>query len=183
MGKSLHALLFFVFGLAVMLGAPTGGRAATLYGSDYVSIGVPDMAQAVAFFRDVLDCRPIGPDLAANGETGTTSSRLLSCDAGSIVELFDTRGASPSPTSSKPAQPLQFVSNDVLRASEWLQHQGVTVSGSPHRLAAGPLAGRTAIDFVSPWGMPLQLLSSKAAASADGSMAENRKSTRLNSSH
>lgn len=52
MGKSLPALLFLTLGLVAL--APPGVRAATLYGGDYARIGVPDLAQAVAFFRDVL---------------------------------------------------------------------------------------------------------------------------------
>ncbi|MDW2981723.1 MAG: hypothetical protein WBG81_15395 [Rhodanobacter sp.] len=47
MGKSLPALLFLTLGLGAL--APSGVRAATLYGGDYARIGVPDLAQAVAF--------------------------------------------------------------------------------------------------------------------------------------
>jgi catechol 2,3-dioxygenase-like lactoylglutathione lyase family enzyme len=169
MGKSL--LLFLAFGLATV--APSGVRAATLYGGDYARIGVPNLAQAVAFFQDVLDCRLIGPASAAAEMTpdDASASRLLSCDAGSVVELFDNRGISSSPASGRADQPLQFVSGDVQHASEWLRHAGVGVSGSPHRLTSGPLAGRMALDFVSPWGLRLQLLGSDASAPAGGTLA------------
>lgn len=170
MGKSL--LLFLAFSLAAV--APSGVlRAATLYGGDYARIGVPDLQQAVAFFQDVLDCRLIGPESVTTAATpaDASASRLLSCDAGSVVELFDNRGISPSPASDRIDHPLQFVSDDVQHASEWLRHAGVGVSGSPHRLTSGPLAGRMALDFVSPWGLRLQLLGSDASARAGGTLA------------
>ncbi|KRE87222.1 glyoxalase [Rhodanobacter sp. Soil772] len=171
MGKSLFALLLFAFNLAAI--APSSARAATLYGGGYVSVGVPDLEQAVAFFQDVLDCRLIGPEsaVAEASSDDVPASRLLSCDAGSVIELFDNRGISPSPASGRAERPLQFVSDDVQHASEWLRHMGVNVSGSPHRLTSGPLAGRMVLDFVSPWGLRLQLLGSDASAPAGGSLA------------
>ncbi|HEY8328227.1 MAG TPA: VOC family protein [Rhodanobacter sp.] len=171
MGKSLFALLLFAFSLVVI--APSSARAATLYGGDYARVGVPDTEQAVAFFQNVLDCRLIGPEsVAAEASSDDVpTSRLLSCDAGSVVELFDNRGISPSPASGRAERPLQFVSDDVQHASEWLRHTGANVSGSPHRLTSGPLAGRMVLDFVSPWGLRLQLLGSDSSAPVGGSLA------------
>lgn len=160
--RLLHTLLLFALALAA---ASPGARAATLYGTGYARVGVPDLAQAVTFFQDVLDCRVIG----SNATNKPATSRLLSCDEGSIVELFDNRGASPDPV--KPDQPLRFVSNDVARGGEWLRREGAKVSGSPHRLSSGPLAGRMVLDFRSPWGMPLQLLDSHANTPVDGALA------------
>lgn len=171
MGKSLLALLFFAFSLVAI--APSGVRAATLYGSDYARIGVPDLEQAVAFFQDVLDCRLIDPSstMAEAAPGGVPASRLLSCDAGSVVELFDNRGASPYPALGDADQLLQFVSDDVLHADQWLRREGVSVSGSPHRLTSGPLAGRVVLDFMAPWGLRLQLLGSDTKLPANGTLA------------
>lgn len=170
MGKSLLSRLFLLLGLAVA--TLPAVDAATLYGGDYARIGVPDLGQAVAFFRDVLNCRPIDP--AVGRSSNPRQSSLLACDAGSIVELFEERGASPAPTrpSREPAsRTLQFVTDDVAHAGQWLRHEGVDVNGAPRRLTSGPLAGRLALDFVSPWGLHLQLLGSKAEGSADGAVA------------
>jgi catechol 2,3-dioxygenase-like lactoylglutathione lyase family enzyme len=164
MGKSLLTWLFFAFSLVAIL--PSGARAATLYGSDYARVGVPDLAQAVTFFQDVLDCRLIGPESAATG--AAPASRLLSCDTDSIVELYVI---SPSPASNEAAQPLRFVSGNVLHADEWLRHQGGSISGAPHRLTSGPLAGRMVLDFVAPWGLRLQLLDNSTDGPADGILA------------
>lgn len=175
MGKSLsirllHTFLVVVFSVAATASFST--RAATLYGAGYARVGVPDLAQAEAFFQDVLDCRVIGPNApsVATGAKKPATTRLLSCDAGSVVELFDNHGVSPSPTPVEADQPLRFVSDDVLHGSEWLQREGATVNGAPRRLTSGPLAGRMVLDFMSPWGMPLQLLDSHADT-PDGTLA------------
>lgn len=167
--KFLHTLLFFVFSLAATV--PLGASAATLYGAGYARVGVPDLPQAVVFFQDVLDCSVIGPAVtpAEVDAKKPVTSRLLSCDEGSVVELFDNHGASPSPV--KPDQPLRFVSDDVRHGSEWLRREGVTLNGSPRRLTSGPMAGRMVLDFISPWGMPLQLLDSHANTPVDGTLA------------
>jgi len=171
MGKSPLALLFLVFSLVAIV--PLGARAVTLYGGDYARIGVPDLEQAVAFFQDALDCRPIGPESATAIVTpdDTPASRLMSCDAGSIIELFDDRSSAPSSTPRPAAQPLQFVSDDVLHAARWLQHDGASVIGLPHRVTSGPLAGRMALDFLSPWGLRLQLVGSDTHPPAGSALA------------
>ena len=171
MGKSPLALLFLVFSLVAS--APSGARAATLYGGDYARIGVPDLKQAVAFFQDVLDCRLIGPESATAMVTSddTPAFRLVSCDAGSVIELFDDRGSAPSSAPRPTAQPLQFVSDDVLHAAQWLQRDGASIIGLPHRVTSGPMAGRMALDFVSPWGLRLQLVDSGTHSPAAGALA------------
>ena len=169
MRKSLLSLLLLMFGLAAVM--PTEVRAAT--GGDYAGISVPDMAQAVAFFRDVLDCRVIGPT-SEQSPRGTPASRLLSCNAGSIVELFQQPGSSPSAAQRsrlKAGEPLQFVTVDVIHAGEWLRHEHVSVNGAPHRLTSGPQAGRMVLDFRAPWGLRLQLLGSREAIATDGTLA------------
>ncbi|EIM04233.1 VOC family protein [Rhodanobacter denitrificans] len=170
MGKSLLSRLFLVLGM--MSVALPGAGAATLYGGDYARIGVPDLQQAVAFFRDVLNCRPLDP--AAGAVDSPRQSSLLACDAGSIIELFDERDATLSPARPSPEQvgrTLRFVTDDVVHADQWLRDEGVDVSGMPHRLSSGPLTGRLVLDFVSPWGLRLQLLDSKATGSVDSYLA------------
>jgi catechol 2,3-dioxygenase-like lactoylglutathione lyase family enzyme len=173
MGKSLLAtLLFLAFSLVAI--APSGARAATLYGGDYARIGVPDLEQAAAFFRNVLDCHLIGPEPIATtvAPDGAPASRLVSCDAGSVIELFDNRGMPSSSVPHPATQPLQFVADDVFHAGQWLRRDGASVAGSPHRVTSGPLAGRTVLDFAAPWGLRLQLIGrDESHAPAEGSLA------------
>ena len=166
MNKTRHILLFVIFSLMAVLSP--GARATTLGDGDYARVGVPDLAQAAAFFHDVLDCRPVGVTPVAVAAAGASNSRLLSCGGGSMLELFVDRDNSPS----RPSQALQFISDDALHTDAWLRQRGVTVSGSPHRLTSGPWAGRMALDFVAPWGLRMQLLGSNVPDSAgDGARA------------
>lgn len=158
MNKSFLSLLIAVLFGAVALATPSLGRGATFHDGDYVRIGVPNLPQAVAFFRDVLDCQPVNPMSAE----GARQSRLMVCDSDSIVEIFDNHGI-VSPSSARPTgsrdEPVRFVSNDVRNADRWLRNAGVRVIGPPHTLSSGPDAGQTVVDFVSPWGLRLQLVS------------------------
>lgn len=154
MGKKIFAWRYVVLMLGAI--ASSGARAATSYDGGYVRVGVPDMTQTETFFRDVLDCQPIGAEATASEPA--TASLLLSCDEGSVVELFVDRGKSPSPASDKPSATLQLATDDVARANEWLRNQGVAVSGAPHRVISGSLAGHMVLDFAAPWGLRLQLV-------------------------
>jgi hypothetical protein len=156
-------LLFLWLAVAGLLAAvPAGTRAATLGDGDYARIGVPDLAQASAFFHDVLDCRPVGDPAPASA--GASGSRLLACGSGSMLELF----ASPARGPAAPRETLQFVSDGALRNDAWLRQRGVTVSSAPRRLTSGPWAGRMALDFVAPWGLRMRLLGSAPDATYGG---------------
>lgn len=154
MGKKIFALLYVLLMLGAV--APSGARAATSYDVGYVRVDVPDVAQAATFFRDVLDCQLIGAE-AASGEPAA-DSLLLSCDEGSVVELFVDRGNSPSPAPDTPSATLQLATDDVARANEWLRNRGVAISSAPHRVVSGPLAGHMVLDFAAPWGLHMQLV-------------------------
>ncbi|OOG46806.1 VOC family protein [Rhodanobacter sp. C01] len=155
--------------LLVMTSLPFSGRAAGTHDSDYVSIGVPDLVQATAFFRNVLDCEPIGP-ISANAtaseagsrHAGLPSSRLLLCDSGNVVELFDNHGVNNISASRYSAkhdnEPIPLFADDVTHGDRWLRHEGVRVIGSPVTATSGPHAGQTVVNFVAPWGLRLQLV-------------------------
>ena len=164
MNNKLFLFLWLVVA-GLLATAPAGARAATLGDGDYARIGVPDLAQASAFFHDALGCRPLGgsPALAADA----SASRLLSCGGGSMLELFTVRGDSPAGVAYAKGETLQFISDGVLRTDAWLRQRGVAVSGAPHRLTSGPWAGRMALDFVAPWGMRMRLVGSDAPEAAD----------------
>lgn len=155
--------------LLVMAGMPVSSHAAGVHDSGYVTIGVPDLQQATTFFRDILDCEPISPiatDESGDADhvtrNGVPPSTLLLCDAGTVVELFDNHGLhSPSPerhATNRSNEPVQFSADDVAHADQWLRREGVKVIGAPVTLTTGPHAGQTLVNFVTPWGLPLQLV-------------------------
>lgn len=158
-----------------MGGIPLSSHAADVHDSGYVSIGVPDLQQATAFFRSILDCEPISliaanqsTTMAASGSNGHTAdhdqpaSRLLLCDAGTVVELFDDQAthdpAHARHTATHAAEPIQFYTGDVANAGQWLRREGVTVIGPAVIVKSGPHAGQTLVNFVAPWGLSLQLV-------------------------
>ena len=159
--RKLLLLLVASLGIAAML-APASGRAAAFHDGDYTSIGVSDLPQAVTFFRDVLDCRPINP---APVDAVVQGSRLLFCDAGQIVELNGRHAAAstaPEPAANAGDAPIQFVTGDAASVGGWLRREGVQTVGMPHTLMSGPHTGWVAVDFVSPWGLHMQLVSRNA---------------------
>lgn len=160
MNKSMLSLLAIGF-LAMLAALPVAGHAASLRGPGYMKISVPDMQQAVTFFRDVLDCEWIAPpDTGERTQNATSSSRLLICDSGSVVELFPQRQTDAPPDAAKDHRaPIRFFANDVTTADRWLQREGVTVVGTPVTVTTGPHAGQTLVNFVSPWGLRMQLVS------------------------
>lgn len=166
MGKKLLILLHIVLSLGLI--APSVAGAATPHEEGYVRVGVPDLPQAVTFFRNVLDCGLMAPGSAADADAAV--SVLLSCGEDSVVELVAAPGNSPSPA-NETAQPLLFVSDNVPQAGKWLRRQGVIVGGAPHRLTSGPLAGRVVLDFMAPWGLRLRLLDRSTGEPDGGTVA------------
>jgi hypothetical protein len=89
------------------------------------------------------------------------SSSLLLCDAGTVVELFDNHAVHSFPGRHSPDrsdEPIQFSADDVTHAGQWLRREGVTVIGAPVTVTTGPHAGQTLVNFVTPWGLQLQLV-------------------------
>lgn len=158
--------------LLAMASASFSGHAANGHDSGYVTIGVPDMEQATAFFRNILDCEPVNPVAGSESiestrvghATGDTvhASRLLICDSDTVVELFDDREAhAPSPAThatDHDKEPITFSADNVAHADRWLRREGVKVIGAPVTATTGPHAGQTVVNFMAPWGLQLQLV-------------------------
>jgi catechol 2,3-dioxygenase-like lactoylglutathione lyase family enzyme len=160
--------------LVAMASASFSGYAASVHDNDYVTIGVPDLQQATAFFRNILDCEPVNPvvdnaspeSMRAGHATrdALPASRLLLCDSDTVVELIDAHGMYfPVPASAHHAtdhgsEPITFTADNVAHADHWLRHEGVQVIGAPVTLTSGPHAGQTVVNFVAPWGLRLRLV-------------------------
>ncbi len=141
----------FTFAVAVVMATvallATGVHAQPVHRSDYALIDVPDVHQAVDFFRNVLDCEVI------DAATAKQNNALMACESGMILELVAARRGS----SAANAAPVRFVVNDVTHADEWLEREGVRVIGKPSLAISGPDAGQMLVNFVAPWGLRLQL--------------------------
>ncbi|MDQ6647193.1 MAG: VOC family protein, partial [Pseudomonadota bacterium] len=117
---------------------------------DYAQVAVPDVRAAASFFRNVLDCEFI--DTSASAKTST----LMACQSGTVLDLV----LSEPGKSSVRTTPLRLTVSDVDTADQWLRKEGARVVGVPVKATSGPDAGQTVVNFVSPWGMRLQLVGS-----------------------
>jgi catechol 2,3-dioxygenase-like lactoylglutathione lyase family enzyme len=164
----MHKFLLSMLAGGLLFAISSMGYAASVHDSDYVAIGVPDLQQATAFFHNVLDCEEVNPaagdESRASGHAARDmpSSRLLLCDSGTVVELFDAHCArSPSPArhaTDHGNEPIAFSADNVAQADRWLRREGVKVTGAPVAVITGPHAGQTVVNFVAPWGLRLQLV-------------------------
>lgn len=148
-----------------------------LRGMDHVGFTVPDLNEAVGFFRDVLGCGefyPLGPfaggdstwmadHLNVDAAATIPEMRLMRCGNGANLEIFtytapDQR-AEPPRNSDIGGHHLAFYVDDMEAAVAYLQENGVEVLGAPTTMTDGPSAGEAWVYFLSPWGMQLELVS------------------------
>ena len=146
-------------------------------GMDHVGITVPDIAEARAWFEDVIGCyTPLrfGP---FSDPTGTFMQDLLEvhpravipeinvlrCGTGSNIELFeysapdqDTRLARNSDFSG---HHLAFYVEDIDVAVAYMEAKGVRKFLGPFPVTGGPAAGQTINYFQAPFGTYVELIS------------------------
>jgi hypothetical protein len=144
--------LFTAFLLAVTT-LPGISRAAP-DGDDYVAVQVPDVSQAVTFFRDVMNCRVINDGSRALA----TPAALMSCGRETTVDITLASGHA-QPGAVAQSQSFTLETDDASSVSQWLRANRIHLIGSPTRLTSGQDAGKLAVTFLTPWGQPLQLVS------------------------
>ncbi len=150
---SRAAAAWFVAAGLLLAGSPPAAAQSAPSDGDYVQMSVPDMRQAVEFFRDVLNCEVISAQPATGADA--PAAALMNCAHGSIVEL---RPLPAGRSKAHQAGSVAFATNDAAAASAWLHSRHVAVQGTPKLIRSGPDAGRIAVSFLAPWGQPLQLV-------------------------
>lgn len=138
-------LLLALAGLSLPLHAQSAPGDAQ---GDYVRMEVPDLHQAVTFFRDVMNCTVLSAD-APTAAAPATELALMDCSPDVIVELSSGNGATPRKTA--PVQ-VAFAVNDATAAAAWLRSNHITV------LHEGLDANKRVVSFLAPWGQPLRLV-------------------------
>jgi len=146
-------------------------------GHDHTGVTVPDMAQAIGFFENILGCQKVmafGPfsddkgtfmqdALAVHPRAVITQIVQIRCGFGSNIELFSYQ--SPD---QKVAQPknsdiggyhIAIYVDDIKAADAYLKSKGVHTLFGPIPVAEGPAAGQTILYFLTPWGLQMEAIS------------------------
>ena len=148
-----------------------------LRGAEHVGLTVPNIDEAVVFFRDVLGCEEFY-DLGAFGrdegnwmtenlnvhpKARIKRMRMLRCGYGTNIELFeydapDKRTIQPR-NSDVGGHHIAFYVDDIQAAVAHLKQHGIKVCGEPKLMENNPEGGERWCYFVSPWGMQFELVS------------------------
>ena len=145
-------------------------------GHDHTGVTVPDMAQAVDFFTNVIGCQkamsfgPFADDkgtfmqdlLGVDPKAVIKEITLLRCGFGSNLELFEYTAPDQKDMTPKNSDiggyHIAFYVDDVPAAKEYLEGKGVkTRIVLP--VGEGPAAGQTVMYFQAPWGLQFEAIS------------------------
>ena len=147
-----------------------------LRGTDHIGFTVPDLAQAVDFFVNVIGCEKfydLGPfkaedewmaeHLGVHPRAVMKKLTFLRCGHGSNFEIFEYE--SPDQDRQQPLNSdvgghhLGFYVADMNAAVAHLRRHGVQVLGESTLMKEGPSAGLHWVYFTAPWGMTMELVS------------------------
>ncbi|MFC3158551.1 SnoaL-like domain-containing protein [Chryseobacterium arachidis] len=148
---------------------------AGILGIDHVGINVPNMNQALGFFKEVLGFSPVttlGPipldgtwkkTNNMNPATGPVTIKMIKAGTGASIELFeykDSKGSTQHPGGDDiGASHIAFYTNDIKKSVEYLKSKGVQFLGEPFLMPSGDTEGETWVYFVTPWGSKMELVS------------------------
>jgi len=167
---------------AVLLatGIGTGAQAEAMpgvRGVNHIGLTVPDIAEAEAFFTDVLGCEkatafgPFRDDegnfmndlLEVDPRAVINQISLLRCGFGSNIELFDYDA--PDQKEVRPRNSdigghhIGFYVDDIDAAAAYLKEKGIRTLMGPLPVDEGPAAGQSILYFFAPWGLQLEAIS------------------------
>jgi catechol 2,3-dioxygenase-like lactoylglutathione lyase family enzyme len=146
-------------------------------GHDHTGITVPDMAQAVDFFVNVVGCQkamsfgPFADDkgtfmqdlLHVDPKAVIQEITLVRCGYGSNIELFhytapDQKTVTPR-NSDVGGYHIALYVDDIKAAKDYLDSKGIETFFGPLPVDQGPAAGQSIFYFLSPWGLQLEAIS------------------------
>jgi catechol 2,3-dioxygenase-like lactoylglutathione lyase family enzyme len=148
-----------------------------LRGHDHTGVTVPDMAQAVDFFVNVLGCKQVMSFGPFADEKGNFMKDLLNvdpravihqitqvrCGYGSNIELFQYSSPDQKDATAKNSDiggfHIAFYVDDIDAAKTYLDGKGVRTFYGPFRVTQGPAAGQGIFYFLAPWGLQMEMIS------------------------
>ena len=146
-------------------------------GINHIGLTVPDIAEAEAFFTDVLGCEKATSFGPFRDDTGTFMQDLLDvdpravvnqitlmrCGFGSNIELFsydapDQQTVRPK-NSDIGGHHIAFYVEDIDAAAAYFKDKGIRTLMGPFPVNEGPAAGQAIIYFFAPWGLQMEAIS------------------------
>jgi catechol 2,3-dioxygenase-like lactoylglutathione lyase family enzyme len=154
----------------------SSGKLPGMRGMQHIGITVPNLAEAVAFFVDVLGCEPyfrfgefrfeddwMERHLNVHPRAAIRDFQMVRCGNGTNLEIFEY--SAPDQNRRLPRNSdigghhLAFYVDDMDASVEYLKSRGVQVLDTPSTFTDGPAAGLTWVYFLAPWGLQLELVS------------------------
>jgi catechol 2,3-dioxygenase-like lactoylglutathione lyase family enzyme len=173
----MHRTIPLTLAALTLAGAAVAEPLPGVRGVNHIGITVPDLAQAEAFFTDVMGCQkatafgPFRDDagtfmqdvLGVDPRAVIEQITLMRCGFGSNIELFhytapDQKTVTPR-NSDIGGHHIAFYVDDIDAAAKYLKDKGLTVNMGPIPVSEGPAAGQTILYFSSPWGLQLEAIS------------------------
>ena len=158
-------------------GGGNGAGQLGLVGLDHVGLTVPDIGEAVAWFRDVMGASaPLSFGPIADPQ-GTLMHDLLGVDPRAVIdqitmlrighsaniELFQYEAPDQLRThprnSDWSGHHVAFYVTDIQKAVDYMASKGVEKFLGPFSLTAGPAAGQSINYFKTPFGTYIELIS------------------------
>ena len=165
-------------GALVLLALPAAAESLPgMRGVNHIGMTVPDIAEATAFFTDVLGCAkatsfgPFRDDegtfmqdlLNVDPRAGINEITLIRCGNGSNIELFDYDAPDQATVYPKNSDiggyHVAFYVDDIDAAAEYLKAKGIRTLLGPLPVTEGPAAGQSILYFYTPWGMQMEAIS------------------------
>lgn len=156
-----------------------------VYGMQHIGFTVPDLDQAVAFFKTMfgaVECLSTGlidvdddfmrHRLGVQGNTRIQDIKVLRVGNGTNLELFQYSGdAEPDAALKRNSQPggfhLAFQVDDCNAAADRLRAAGIEVLEGPTYVDAGAMEGLTWCYLKAPWGQFLEIVSMEGPLGAE----------------
>lgn len=170
--KTLPALALLALSLPALADTMPGVR-----GVNHIGITVPDLAQAEAFFTNVMACQkamsfgPFSDDkgtfmqdvLDVDPRAVIEQITMMRCGFGSNIELFhytapDQKTVTPR-NSDIGGHHIAFYVDDIDAVAAYLKDKGLKVNMGPIPVSEGPAAGQSILYFSAPWGLQLEAIS------------------------
>ena len=146
-------------------------------GHDHTGVTVPDLAQAVDFFTNVLGCKaamsfgPFADDqgtfmtdaLGVDSKAVIEKITQLRCNFGSNIELFQYSAPDQKDLKQKNSDigafHIAFYVDDIAAAKAYLDKKGVATRLGPIPVKDGPAGGQSILYFQAPWGLQFEAIS------------------------